>query len=101
MIMRPPSPLKTQVYFGWGRYVHNIEADFIKHRQIIDDTAFLERLPVQVCKHSRDATVAGVVIKDKAGSSPLDRLNGKEISLAVCGDQARLAYSAVGRTRLA
>ena len=65
-----------------------IHKDIIK-LLIIDDTAFFKRLPVQVCKHSRDATVAGVVIKDKAGSSPLDRLNCKKISLAVCGDQAR------------
>ena len=35
--------------------------DLIKH-QIIDDTAFLKRLLVQVCKHSRDTTFAGVVI---------------------------------------
>ena len=52
-------------------YVHNIEIDLTKHRQIIDDTAFVKRLPVQVCQHGRDATVAGVVIKDKAGSSLL------------------------------
>ena len=38
---------RTNIYafteVGWERYVHNIKIDLIKHRQIIDDTAFLKR----------------------------------------------------------
>ena len=36
-------PPKTQANFGREKAIH------IEHRQIIDDTAFLKRLPVQVC----------------------------------------------------
>ena len=59
--------------------VRKIGIDFIKHRQIVDDTAFLKRLPVQICLNSRDAAVARIIIKYKVGSSPFERLNGRSI----------------------